>query len=94
MIKQEIERDREVLKEIVEEVKEPEKPKKPTIQDRMYSRLLIIMGDIGDEFEKVWADGGDPKVFKAYSYFAENIMLHCTSFVLVMTQNKVLLSMG
>ena len=58
--------------EIVEEVKEPEKPKKPTIQDRMYSRLLIIMGDIGDEFEKVWADGGDPKVFKAYSYFAEN----------------------
>ena len=56
--------------EIVEEVKDPDKPKKPTIQDRMQKRLMEIMGDLNDEFEKVWADGGNPKVFKAYSYFA------------------------
>lgn len=58
--------------EVVEEVAKPQKPKKPSIQDRMRTRFFIIMGDIHDEFEKVWATNGDPKQFKAYNYFASN----------------------
>ncbi len=58
--------------EEVEEVKQEEKPKRPSIQDRMRSRFFIIMGDIHDEFEKVWANNGDHKSFKAYTYFVVN----------------------
>ena len=58
--------------EEVEEVKQEEKPKRPSIQDRMRSRFFIIMGDIHDEFEKVWANKGDHKSFKAYTYFVVN----------------------
>ena len=46
-----------------------EKPKKPTIQDRMRRRLMFIIGDIDDAFENVWARSEDPKKFKAYDYF-------------------------
>jgi len=49
-----------------------DKPKKPSIQDRMRTRFFSIMGDIHDEFEKVWADNSDPKKFKAYNYFTIN----------------------
>ena len=61
----------------LEPVKEPiveaepveEKPKKPSIQDRMRRRLMFIIGDIDDAFENVWARDEDPKKFKAYDYF-------------------------
>ena len=46
-----------------------EKPKRPSIQDRMRRRLLYIIGDIDDAFENVWARNEDPKKFKAYNYF-------------------------
>lgn len=49
-----------------------EKPKRPSIQDRMHKRLLYIIGDIDDEFEHVWARNGDHKKFKAYNYFLAN----------------------
>jgi len=49
-----------------------QKPKRPSIQDRMRTRLMYIVGDIDDEFEKVWARDGDPKIFKAYNYFLSN----------------------
>ena len=60
----------EPVKEVSVEV-EPveEKPKKPTIQDRMRRRLMFIIGDIDDAFENVWARSEDPKKFKAYDYF-------------------------
>ena len=60
----------EPVKEPIVEV-EPveEKPKKPSIQDRMRRRLMFIIGDIDDAFENVWARDEDPKKFKAYDYF-------------------------
>ena len=71
-----IEVKEEPKQEEVQVVKEAEpvkeKPKKPSIQDRMRTRFFVIMGDIHDEFEKVWADNGNPKKFKAYDYFAVN----------------------
>lgn len=48
---------------------EEQKPKRPSIQDRMRRRLLYIIGDIDDAFENVWARNEDPKKFKAYDYF-------------------------
>jgi hypothetical protein len=59
------------VQEVVEKT-QPEKSKKPSIQDRMRSRFYLIMGDLQDEFEKVWANNGNPKEFKAYNYFAVN----------------------
>ena len=61
----------------VEAVEQPQKveetkPKRPSIQDRMQSRMFKIIGDIDDEFEKVWARNEDPKQFKAYNYFLAN----------------------
>lgn len=61
----------ELKPEVVEEAKEPEKPKKPTIQERMQRRFLAIMGDIHDAFEEVWDRNGDPMKFKVYDYFAK-----------------------
>tara|TARA_B100001094_G_scaffold217417_1_gene211468 strand:- start:5118 stop:6068 length:951 start_codon:yes stop_codon:yes gene_type:complete len=48
------------------------KPKRPSIQDRMRVRMFKIIGDLDDEFEKVWARNEDPKKFKAYNYFLAN----------------------
>ena len=60
----------EPVKEVSVEVESvEEKPKKPTIQDRMRRRLMFIIGDIDDAFENVWARSEDPKKFKAYDYF-------------------------
>ena len=51
-----IEVKEEPKQEEVQVVKEAEpvkeKPKKPSIQDRMRTRFFVIMGDIHDEFEK------------------------------------------
>ena len=58
--------------EVVEEVADIEKPKKPSIQDRMRKRLMYIIADIDDAFENVWARNEDPKKFKAYHYFLAN----------------------
>ena len=49
-----------------------EKPKKPSVRDRMRVRTMHIVGDLDDEFEKVWARDEDPKSFKAYNYFLAN----------------------
>ena len=49
-----------------------EKPKKPSVRDRMRVRTMHIVGDLDDEFEKVWARDEDPKTFKAYNYFLAN----------------------
>lgn len=62
---------------IVEAIEQPQKveetkPKRPSIQDRMRTRMFRIVGDLDDEFEKVWARDEDPKKFKAYNYFLAN----------------------
>lgn len=49
-----------------------QKPKRPSIQDRMRKRLMYIISDIDDEFENLWARNADPKTFKAYNYFLSN----------------------
>lgn len=49
-----------------------EKPKKPSVRDRMRVRTMHIVGDLDDEFEKVWARDENPKTFKAYNYFLAN----------------------
>ena len=38
----------------------------------MRVRTMHIVGDLDDEFEKVWARDEDPKTFKAYNYFLAN----------------------
>jgi hypothetical protein len=62
----------EVAEQPVEEKTVEEKPKRPSIQDRMRRRLMYIVGDIDDAFENVWARDEDPKKFKAYHYFLSN----------------------
>ena len=57
------------IEPVVEAEPIEEKPKRPSIQDRMRRRLLYIIGDIDDAFENVWARNEDPKKFKAYNYF-------------------------
>jgi hypothetical protein len=62
---------------VVKAVEQPQKveetkPKRPSIQDRMRTRMFRIVGDLDDEFEKVWARDEDPKKFKAYNYFLAN----------------------
>ena len=62
------------VQQSIEAVEQPQKseetkPKRPSIQDRMRTRMFKIIGDIDDEFEKVWARNEDSKKFKAYHYF-------------------------
>ena len=61
--------EKPVVEESTEQQSTEEKPKKPSIQDRMRKRLMYIVGDIDDAFENVWARNEDPKKFKAYDYF-------------------------
>ena len=61
--------EKPIVEESIEQQPTEEKPKKPSIQDRMRKRLMYIVGDIDDAFENVWARNEDPKKFKAYDYF-------------------------
>tara|TARA_B100001287_G_scaffold222184_1_gene191364 strand:+ start:213 stop:521 length:309 start_codon:yes stop_codon:yes gene_type:complete len=55
--------EKPVVEESTEQQSTEEKPKKPSIQDRMRKRLMYIVGDIDDAFENVWARNEDPKKF-------------------------------
>ena len=68
IVEQPVEKEPEKEVSIEAEVVE-DKPKRPSIQDRMRKRLMFIIGDIDDAFENVWARNEDPKKFKAYDYF-------------------------